>query len=67
MVFAPFLSLGKWELMKPKKDRNLIVDFVFKLHYFASCWIFLFCSALLTCNYFGDGIKCFTPGVQQSK
>jgi len=47
-----------------KKDRKLIADYVFKLHYFASCLIFLVCSALVTGDYFADPINCFTPGVQ---
>ena len=68
MVFNGFSTLlSKSELIKLKKDRNLIVDYVFKLHYIASCSIFFVCSWLLTLDYFADGIKCFTPGVQESK
>ena len=53
--------------IKPKRDRKLIADLVFKLHYFASCVIFLACALLSGLESSVDPLTCYSPGVKAGK
>ena len=53
--------------IKPKRDRKLIADNVFRLHYLASCVIFLACAILSGLEFSVDPLTCYTPGVKAGK
>ena len=57
-------SVVDWGFIK-KKDRKLIADLVFKLHYFVSASIFGACAILSIWDSHVSPITCHTPGVKE--
>ena len=57
-------SVVDWGFIK-KKERKLIADLVFKLHYFVSASIFGACAVLSILDSHVSPITCHTPGVKE--